>query len=186
MILKGDYIMKGKKILGDERRELILNWLKTSGVPITGSELASKTNVSRQIIVGDITLLKAKNEPIIATSQGYLYMKQAGNINRVERTVACIHSPERTEEELLLLVNLGVTVVDVKIEHAVYGDLTASIMVSNPVEVKQFVEKVNSTKASYLSELTNGIHLHTLSATSEEDLDKAEKMLKEHGFLLNK
>ncbi|MDQ0156100.1 transcription repressor NadR [Robertmurraya andreesenii] len=174
--------MKGKKILGDERRELILDWLKSSGQPITGSDLAAKTNVSRQVIVSDITLLKAKNEPIIATSQGYLYMSNP--VKRIERIVACTHKPEQTEEELLLLVNLGVTVLDVKIEHAVYGDLTASIMVSNPKEVQQFIDKIHSTNASYLSELTNGVHLHTLSAASEEVLDKAEEALRRNGFLI--
>lgn len=173
-----------KKILGDERRELILNWLKESDKPITGSELAARTNVSRQIIVGDITLLKAKNEPIIATSQGYLYMAQNSGIPLVERTIACSHPPERTKEELLLLVEAGVTVKDVKIEHAVYGDLTASIMVSTPKEVESFVQKINSSKAAYLSELTNGIHLHTITATSEEALTKAEEALRQKGILI--
>ncbi|RSD23293.1 transcription repressor NadR [Mesobacillus subterraneus] len=172
------------KILGDERRAYILKRLQESREPITGSELASITNVSRQVIVGDITLLKARNEPIIATSQGYLYM-HASHPASAERIIACSHSPERTEEELILLVDHGVTVKDVKIEHPVYGDLTASIMVSNRLEVKQFMEKIRKTKASYLSELTDGIHLHTITASSEKALNQAEEALRKANFLIN-
>jgi uncharacterized protein len=85
---------------------------------------------------------------------------------------------------LNLLVDHGVTVKDVKIEHGVYGDLTASIMVANRKEVQQFLKKVQSTNAAYLSELTEGIHLHTLSASSEKLLQEAEQALKEAGFLI--
>lgn len=182
--IKGGEQMKGQKILGDERRRLIVTWLQTSQEPITGSELAMKTNVSRQVIVGDITLLKAQGEPIIATSQGYLYMRRPEMLNRVERTIACFHPPEKTEEELLLIVQHGVTVLDVKIEHSVYGDLTASIMVSTVKEVQQFIEKISATNSSYLSELTDGIHLHTLAAATEDDLNKAEEALRTNGFLI--
>lgn len=174
-----------KKMLGEERRTILLNLLKESDEPITGSELAARSNVSRQVIVGDITILKARNEPIIATSQGYMYLKQAATSEVYERTLACSHPPERTEEELNMLVDLGVFVKDVKIEHPVYGDLTASIMVSNRKEVKLFMEKVQATQASYLSELTNGIHLHTVSAASEKILDEAEQALKEAKILIS-
>jgi transcriptional regulator of NAD metabolism len=81
-------------------------------------------------------------------------------------------------------VDHGVLVKDVKIEHAVYGDLTASIMVSNRQEVKQFMDNILNTKASLLSELTGGIHLHTIAASSMQTLDKAESALKEAGFLI--
>ncbi|WP_066063849.1 transcription repressor NadR [Neobacillus soli] len=176
--------MEQKKILGEDRRKFILQLLKKSSYPITGSDLAEKTNVSRQVIVGDITLLKAKNEPIIATSQGYMYLTQSSGVPLFERTVACRHTPEDAERELNLFVDHGVTVKDVKIEHAVYGDLTASIMVSNRQEVKQFMKKIKNTKAAFLSELTSGIHLHTISATNEQTLDKAEAALKAEGLLM--
>ncbi|MBC8831661.1 HTH domain-containing protein, partial [Escherichia coli] len=52
-----------KKILGDTRRQMILKWLKEAEAPISGNQLAQKTNVSRQVIVQDISLLKAGNEP---------------------------------------------------------------------------------------------------------------------------
>jgi hypothetical protein len=177
-------MVEQKKILGEERRSLILQQLKGSPVPLTGSELANRTNVSRQVIVGDITLLKAKNEPIIATSQGYIYLKQNSGTYSFERTIACRHLPDDTERELNLLVDHGVLVKDVKIEHRVYGDLTASIMVSNRQEVKQFMENMQKTGASLLSELTEGIHLHTISASSTQVLDQAEAALKAEGFMI--
>ncbi len=172
-----------KKLLGEERRSWILEQLKESPTPLTGSELAVLANVSRQVIVGDITILKAKNEPIIATSQGYMYLKQNAVSTFYERTVACRHLPEDTESELNLLVDHGVTVKDVRIDHPVYGDLIASIMVSNREEVKQFMNKVRTTQAGYLSELTDGFHLHTLSSASQDNLEKAEAALHKAGFL---
>ncbi|MEW9053731.1 MAG: transcription repressor NadR [Neobacillus sp.] len=173
-----------KKILGEERREYILQLLKDSAQPLTGGELSARTNVSRQVIVGDITLLKARNEPIIATSQGYLYFSQNAGTPSFERTIACRHTPAETERELNLLVDHGVVVKDVKIEHAVYGDLTASVMVSNRQEVKQFLENMRTSNAALLSELTDGIHLHTIAASSIDVLDKAEAALKAEGFLI--
>lgn len=80
-----------EKMLGEERRLQLLAQLKNSKAPITGTDLAKFANVSRQVIVNDMTLLKARNEPIIATSQGYLYMHQEQLQQTVERTfLACI------------------------------------------------------------------------------------------------
>lgn len=174
-----------KKLLGDERRNMLLSLLKSSTVPITGSRLAQIANVSRQVIVGDITLLKARDEPIIATSQGYMYMNINPINQTVEKTIACVHTREQAEEELNILVDHGITVKDVKVEHPVYGDLTASIMVSNRQEVRAFLEKLSKTNASLLADLTSGIHLHTLMAPSEDTIKKAEEALNAAGILLD-
>ena len=174
---------KERKLLGEERRTLILQWLKETKRPMTGTELANKTNVSRQVIVQDISLLKAKNEPIIATSQGYLYLSPSST-NMYTRVIACCHTPEQAKDELYTIVDYGVTVKDVKIEHPVYGDLTASIMVSNRLEVDEFIRKINETKSAYLSQLTDGVHLHTLEADSIEKLDEACDALKQAQFLI--
>lgn len=173
-----------KKVLGAERRELLLHWLQTEDKPLTGGELASRTNVSRQVIVQDISLLKAKNEPILATSQGYVYLKPPGDQRKKERIIVSFHPPEKTEEELYIIVDHGVTIKDVKIEHPVYGDLTASVMVSTRSEVDDFIKKIHETKAAYLSQLTDGTHLHTLEAESEEKLDAACRALKDAGMLI--
>ena len=161
---------ENKKIPGNERRQLIIDTLRSSSKPMTGKELGDMTNVSRQVIVGDITLLKAKNEPIIATSQGYIYMHAQAAPGKIEKVIVCQHKPEQTEEELNILVDHGITVKDVKIEHPVYGDLSASIMVANRNEVQEFIKRINESSAVYLSKLAEeGIHLHTILADHESN-----------------
>lgn len=173
-----------KKLLGEDRRTFLLNLLKTEGKAITGTEFAKKANVSRQVIVNDIALLKARNEPIIATSQGYLYLNQQASVETYERQIAACHTAEQTEDELYTLVDAGLTVKDVTVEHPVYGEITANIMVKNRYDVQQFMKKLKETNASPLMALTDGAHLHTILAPTEEQLDIAEKLLKQKGYLL--
>lgn len=176
---------KQKKLLGEERRNLILELLINSETPITGNELAEKTNVSRQVIVSDISLLRAKNHSIIATSQGYLYMRQMQNKTRHSTIVACQHTPSEMEQELKLLIQCGVSVKDVTVEHPIYGDLTAPLFLHTDEDVKLFIKKMKDKKASLLSELTDGIHLHTIEADDPNSLIIAQQALKKHGLLLS-
>ncbi|MFC4388367.1 transcription repressor NadR [Gracilibacillus marinus] len=170
-----------KKLIGEERRNAICKWLQDATKPITGGELATKANVSRQVIVQDITLLKAQNHPIIATSNGYLYMQTEQKT--IERVIACKHKGNETKEELYILVDHGVTVKDVIIEHPIYGDLRASVMVSTRLEVDQFITNIEQKNAPYLLELTDGIHNHTIAADDTEKLDQACHVLNQRGFL---
>lgn len=173
------------KIPGEERREMILQTLRESEKPLTGKDLGEMANVSRQVIVGDVNLLKAVNEPIIATSQGYLYIHPVKGPAKIEKTLVCKHAPEQTEEELNILVDHGLTVKDVKVEHPVYGDLSASIMVSNRREVKAFMQQVLEANAVYLANLSEeGIHLHTVTADTYEQIGEAESALRKAGILI--
>ena len=56
-----------------ERREEIMKMLVESSRAIKGTELASLFNVTRQIIVKDIAILRAAGNNIIATPDGYIY-----------------------------------------------------------------------------------------------------------------
>ena len=173
------------KVAGEQRRDLILRTLQEAHHPVTGGELGDLTNVSRQVIVSDINLLKAKDEPIMATNQGYLYTWPNQKTQDIEKIIVCKHAPEQTVEELHILVDHGVTVKDVRVEHPVYGDVRASIMVSNRQEVKTFIEQIEQAQALYLLNLDDsGIHLHTISAPRQEQLDDAEEALKKAGFLV--
>ncbi|UOQ45237.1 transcription repressor NadR [Halobacillus salinarum] len=172
------------KLKTDERREHILSLLKQHGKPVTGSSLAEEMNVTRQVIVGDVSLLKAQGEPIVATSQGYMYMTEAKDELGYERTIVCKHSPAETELELNILVDHGVHVQDVVVEHPIYGDLTAQLRISNRRDVRKFIERIDSTNSSFLSELTDGIHTHKIYSDSEEALEEAVEELSEAGILV--
>lgn len=173
------------KVLGEERRQLIVKTLREATNPISGTKLGDMMNVSRQVIVGDVTLLKAVGEPIIATSRGYIYMHAQDENGRVESVVVCHHSVKDTETELNIFVDHGIMVKDVKVEHPIYGDLTASVMVSNRQEVKRFIDHIRQTNAALLLELTEGVHLHTVSANSAEQIEEAKKALKKAGILVD-
>lgn len=174
-----------KKLLGEERRNTVLALLKAEGKAITGTELAKKANVSRQVIVNDMALLKAKNEPIIATSQGYMYFVQTQNKQVFEREIASLHSNDQTEDEMNTLVDAGVTIKNVSIIHPVYGDLTASLMVSSRYDVQQFIKKMNASEGRPLMVLTEGAHLHVISADSEDKLNTAIQQLQKKGYLVD-
>ena len=174
-----------KKLLGNERRKWLIEQLQRAKEPIPGRTLGDLANVSRQVIVGDVTLLKAQGHPIIATSRGYVYVEEDEKTTHHTKTIVCQHPPEETEEELFIFVDNGCTVKDVRIEHPVYGDLSASIMVSNRREVEQFIEKIRAADASFLLDLAHGgVHLHTVEAETKEDIIQAEKALKHAGYLV--
>lgn len=173
---------KKKKMSSKERQTLISNELRQADQAITGNEFADLTNVSRQVIVQDISILKAKKVPIIATSRGY--MLENKTTLKEQLIVAVSHTPEQTEKELNLIVDHGVTVKDVTVEHALYGELTASIMVSNRVEVAAFIRKIKETESPYLSTLTEGVHLHTLEADHMDKIEAACEALAAADILL--
>jgi len=176
--------MDRRKKTGEERRQFILDWLKKTTEPLTGQVIAEKTNVSRQIVVQDISLLKARNEPVMATSQGYVYLTEQRSTLPFKKIIACRHVPKDTERELLMMVDHGVTVRDVSVEHPIYGELTATLMIKNRRDVIDFIKRMDSTNAAYLSDLTEGVHLHTIEADTEEQLSSLCQELEQAGFLL--
>ncbi|MCQ2451862.1 MAG: transcription repressor NadR [Oscillospiraceae bacterium] len=165
-----------------ERRMGILQRLQQSGEPLPASKLAAEFSVSRQIIVGDVALLRVGGEEIIATPRGYVL---AGGDKGLKKTLACSHSPEDMERELSLIVDSGCTVEDVIVEHPVYGQLTGRLSISSRYDIRQFMERVQANEAKPLSDLTNGIHLHTLTCPDEAHYRMALEALRQGGFLVD-
>lgn len=122
----------------EQRRSQVLACLQTAQTPLSASHLAAQMGVSRQIIVGDIALLRACGHQIFATPRGYLLQRAPQGLRK---TVACVHTREQMEQELNLLVDNGCTVLDVIVEHPVYGQLTGSLQLHNRYDVKQFIER---------------------------------------------
>ena len=162
-----------------ERRKAIVNLLSASKTPISGGELSKQFNVSRQIIVQDITVLKGLGYEIFSTHHGYVLQKSP----LVERVFKLKHTTEQTEDELNSIVDLGGTVVDVFVWHKVYGRISATLNIFSRLQVKQFLEGVRTGKSTELMNITGGYHYHTVRADSEEVLNKIENYLKEKNYL---
>jgi len=162
-----------------ERRAAILDRLKSADGPVSATALAGTLSVSRQVIVGDIALLRAGGCPIEATPRGYVLTRPAGIVGRV----VCCHSGDHMEQELNTLVDLGCVVEDVCVEHPIYGQLTGRLQLTCRADVACFIEKVKDSAALPLSLLTEGVHIHGLRCPDRETLEKARDALRKMGIL---
>lgn len=163
-----------------ERRKAIVNLLLSAKEPICSSELAQKFDVSRQIIVQDMTVLKGTGYEILSTSQGYIMQKSPLS----ERVFKVRHTTEQTEDELSCIVNLGGTVVDVYVWHKVYGKVEASLNIFSPMHITQFMEGVRTGQSTELMHITGGYHYHTVRAENEAILDQIEAALNERKYIV--
>ena len=161
----------------EKRRSAVLEALRKTREPVSASALAAEFRVSRQIIVGDIALLRAGGMEIAATPRGYKLGLDSG----LERAVACVHDAGGLEGELLAMVDNGCTVIDVVVEHPLYGEITGQLSLSSRYEVARFVEK--SRDATPLSALTDGVHLHHLRCPDEAAYERVCRALDQLGVL---
>jgi len=166
-----------------KRRSKVLKMIEANDGALSASSLAGALGVSRQVIVGDVALLRAEGHQIMATARGYVMETNAPK-NQYRRKIACCHSPDETREELYLLVDRGVTVEDVMIEHDVYGELIGSLGLSSRWDVDVFLTNLKQSGMGLLSELTQGIHLHTISCKSKEHFDEVMEAMAGAGFLV--
>ena len=168
----------------DLRREHILTILNQQKNPISASSLASRLNVSRQIIVGDVALLRAQGHNIIATARGYI-LADLNSANQYLGKVASQHSPEDTRSELYTIVDQGAVVVNVVVEHEVYGEITGSLNLASRSDIDAFMHKVESSEVKLLSELTMGVHLHTIACRDKAHFDDVCQALESNGYLFH-
>lgn len=163
----------------EQRRAAILAALSRSSQPVSASALAGQFGVSRQLVVGDVALLRAGGTEITATARGYVLQ---GRPEGLVRRVACRHEARDMKAELEIMVDNGCTVLDVIVDHPVYGELTGTLQLASRYDVGQFIRRANA--AQPLSLLTEGVHLHTLSCPGEEAFDRVRRELARAGFLL--
>ncbi|MBL1230684.1 transcription repressor NadR [Enterococcus sp. BWB1-3] len=165
---------------GTKRRTEILEVLKEAEKPVSASKLAGKFVVSRQIIVGDVALLRASGHEIIATARGYMLEKEERGFSA---KIVCQHRPDQTEEELSCIVELGGEILDVIVEHPIYGELTGNLRISSESEVQRFINTLKHSRAALLSELTGGLHLHTIRCRDQQHLEIIKQALLEKKIL---
>lgn len=170
----------------EERRNRVKEALQQTDQPVTASHLAEQFSVSRQIIVGDIALLRASGFQILATPRGYLMDSSAKDEEKNLGMIACCHTPEQLREELYTIVDFGATVVDVTIEHALYGELSGKLDLSSRYDVDAFMDKVEQEKnCAPISSLTNGVHLHRIRYRDEEGFKRIKEALREKHILID-
>ena len=164
-----------------ERRQAIIRCLAETGEPVSASALARRFSVSRQVIVGDIALLRASGTEILATPRGYV---RADARKGLSRTLACRHDGAAMEAELCAIVDQGCTVADVIVEHPIYGQLTGSLDLASRYDVSRFIARCAQESAAPLSLLTEGIHLHTVLCPDEQAAERVRDALRSLGVLL--
>mgnify|MGYP002197466090 CR=1 FL=1 len=167
-----------------QRRESILNRLSGAETPVSASALAAQLGVSRQIVVGDVALLRAGGAQIDATPRGYqLHTAQKGYVG----ILACVHSTEEEmRTELYTIVDQGGIVVDVAVENPLYGELRGNLNLASRYDVDHFIQQAADTPECLLSRMTGGVHLHTLSCPTPEAFRRIEAALDAKGLLYKK
>ena len=164
---------------GEARRDEIVRMLTESSSPLAGVTLAKHFDVSRQVIVQDIALLRANGFDIFSTNRGYLMQGQT----ETTRVFKVYHADEDVEKELTTIVDLGGTIVDVFVYHKIYGVVKAPMNIKTRKDIYEYVKTLSSGKSSPLLKITDNYHYHTVQADSEDILDNIQKDLEECGFL---
>ncbi len=171
-------------LTGEERRKELIRVLEQSNKAVSGTDLAKQFEVSRQVIVQDIALLRATNKKILSTNKGYILFRNDEK-TKAKRIVCVLHKDTDILKEFECIVDCGAKVLDVVVEHEIYGQVSVDLLIQNRQDALSFVEQLRNCKSKSLSCLTDGVHYHTLEADSEAMLDCAEAALKEAGFLLS-
>lgn len=170
-------------MMSAQRREGIHQYLIQAKGPVTATALAKLFNVSRQVIVGDIALMRAANMRILATPRGYLADQDRKSAALI-RTIACRHTLADMAEELNTIVDHGAGILDVIVEHPVYGQITGQLQIFSRFDAESFVHKIRERQAPPLSVLTDGVHFHTIACPSEAVYERILNDLGEKGYLL--
>ena len=165
-----------------DRQVSILSILRTSKEPTSAQKLGDTLSVSRQVIVGDIALLRALGHNIIATPRGYLLPDNIQNA-KYKGKIVCMHKASEAIDELRTIVDLGGGVIDVSIFHEIYGELIGILNITSRIEADIFIQKCADFKSRFLAELTNGIHTHTIETKDKEAFENIKEALRKQGLL---
>ncbi len=161
----------------ESRRKKIIETIRENNGPISATVLAKKFGVSRQVIVGDIDVLRAEGLDIIATNSGYIPASHSKSVK-----IKLKNRPEDTFDKLCAVVDEGAAVTGISIEHTLYGKISCPIKVSNRAEAKAYTESVTESGMS-LESLTGGVHYITVEADNDIILLRVQKALNDKGYL---
>jgi len=165
------------------RREKLFEIINKNNAPVSASVLAKTLSVSRQVIVGDIAILRAQGYEIVATARGYMIPEFRDSSQYIGK-VACHHNDENAKLELYTIVDLGAVVVNVIVEHELYGEIAGSLNIKTREDADAFINRFKLSEAKLLSVLTSGAHLHTVACRDKEHFEQVYRALDTAGFLV--
>lgn len=168
---------------GLQRRLSIIELLHTSSAPISGAELARKLHVSRQVIVQDIALLRAENRNILSTNKGYILFHPQSEDCQYREVIYVRHTKGQILDEMSSVVDLGGRMLDVSIDHDIYGQIRCDLVINNLEDAKEFVQKAEKSSSRPLCALTEDYHYHTIAAPSQKAMELIKSDLREKGYL---
>ena len=161
------------------RKSQILDEISIASVPVSAAALAGRFGVSRQVIVSDVALLRALGHEITATSRGYVLASKLQDKNQYFGKIVSRHAAADAAAELYAIVDMGGTVVNVIIEHDLYGEITGGLNLKTRDDVDLFISRLNSSRDKLLLELSHhGVHLHTIACRDKSHFDDIVRVLK--------
>ncbi len=168
----------------EERRQAIIEYLTPASTPINGTELAKHFGVSRQVIVQDIALLRAQNHPIWSTNKGYMLSKPQEKQGGCRKVITVQHTMEQTLDEMQSIVDFGGRMLDIFVDHDLYGEIRAELIINDIEDAKDFCERMKQSTSKPLKVLTGDTHYHTITAPSEKAMQMILQELQEKGILI--
>ncbi len=171
-----------------ERRTELLKLLQMDIKPMSANNIADRFGVSRQIIVGDIALLRAAGNDILATQSGYVLNKPGDGLSddNDSYVLSCRHDKSQLEAELYAIVDNGGALLSVSVEHPIYGNLSQPLSIASRYDADTFLKKVAMSGAALMCSLTDGAHLHTIRCHSPEAYRRILATLREKNILYTK
>lgn len=169
---------------GSLRRIKIIELLSAQSSPISGTELARQFDVSRQVIVQDVALLRAENRDILSTNKGYILFKPQPDDHYCKEVILVKHTGEQILDEMSSIVDLGGRMLDVSIDHDLYGQIRSDLVINNLEDAKDFLRKMKESASKPLCVLTDDYHYHTIAAPSQKAMELIKADLQSKGFLV--
>lgn len=165
-----------------QRREKILEILRNATGPITGDQLAEDLNVSRQVIVLDMALLRSAGTAIVSTRRGYQI-----NGRSLTASFDCRYKDLQSDsalEEMNAVVDNGGMISSVTILPDFCGPIQAYLNLKNRRDVKQYIESFRKYNLPLIATLSHGYHTLMVAADSQEELGAIRDALRELGVLV--
>ena len=125
--------------------------------------------------------LRAWEQNIRAEHKGYSLERVQGEIQRL---IVCKHPKSSVTDEFYAIVDNGGRVLDVQVEHAIYGIISAKLSIASRYDADEFVRAASNSSVSQLADLTGGVHSHTIVARDEETFQRITERLRELGILV--